>query len=135
MPSRDAQNEIIGAGLYPSAHDANYLRGPLLCYIISMAQQYGLGEPLFDPTEAKIEHGEPPYLPKTLANKAVSSSYTDLVVIGLGPGHGRGTVGSIFGRKISCRKLVQRLEFFLLATMLNSPTSFRSMAPSLCRSS
>ena len=100
-----------------------------------MAEQYGLGDPLFDPAEAKIEYREPPYLPKTLANKAVSSSYTDLAVIGPGPGHGRGTVGSIFGRNISFRKLIQQLEFFLLATMLNSPTSFRSMAQSLCRSS
>ena len=93
-----------------------------------MAEQYGFGDPLFDPAEAKIDYGEPPYLAKTLANKAVSSSYTDLVVIEPGPRYGRGTVGSIFGRKISFRKLVQQLEFFLLATMLNSPTSFRSMA-------
>ena len=47
-----------------------------------MADQYGLGDSLFDPAEAKIEYGGPPYLPKTLANKAVSSSYTDLVAIG-----------------------------------------------------
>lgn len=70
-----------------------------------MADQYGLGDSLFDPAEAKIEYGGPPYLPKTLANKAVSSSYTDLVAIEPWPGHGRGTVGSIFGRKTSCRKL------------------------------
>lgn len=89
MPSRDACNIIIGAGLntlddntLSSSYSITYLPGSFLCYIISMADQYGLGDPLFDSAEAKIEYGGPPYLPKTLANKAVSSSYTDLVAIG-----------------------------------------------------
>lgn len=55
MPSRDAYNKIIGAGL--NTHEDNTLShpGPFLCYIISMVEQYGLGDPLVDPAEAKID--------------------------------------------------------------------------------
>lgn len=56
-------NKILPAGLgaynYIIQHRKFYstacFTGPLLCYIISMTEQYGFGDPLVDPAEAKIE--------------------------------------------------------------------------------